>query len=114
MVEHLVGLQAQTPRSPYLALWSRIAGFDPMGLSRALQRRRVVRIALMRSTVHLVSAADALLLRPLIEPVIMREITSATWRPQLAGVDVDLLREHARAILDAEPRTPKQLGLLLS
>ena len=28
MVEHLVGMQAQEPRDPYLALWSRLDGFD--------------------------------------------------------------------------------------
>ena len=28
---HLVGLQAQNPLDPYLALWSRLARFDPDG-----------------------------------------------------------------------------------
>jgi hypothetical protein len=32
MVDRLVGLQAQEPRDPYLALWSRIVDFDPAGL----------------------------------------------------------------------------------
>ncbi len=27
-IEHLVGLQAQNPLDPYLALWSRLDGFD--------------------------------------------------------------------------------------
>ena len=44
-VDHLVGLQAQVPLDPYLALWSRLAGFDPADLARLLLERRVVRIA---------------------------------------------------------------------
>ena len=30
-VAHLVGLQAQQPRDPYVALWSRLRAFDPDG-----------------------------------------------------------------------------------
>jgi hypothetical protein len=109
-VEHLVGLQAQTPRSPYTALWSRLAGFDPTVLSRALRRRHAVRIALMRSTIHLVTARDALLLRPLTVPIVMKELTAPVWRRQLEGVNFDLLAVRAREIVEAEPRTPKELG----
>ena len=36
-VERLVGMQAQTPRSPYTALWSRLRSFDPLSLSRAIE-----------------------------------------------------------------------------
>ena len=112
-IEHLVGLQAQTPRSPYTALWSRLHGFDPMTVSRALRRRRLVRIALMRSTIHLVSAADALLLRPLTLPIVMKELTAPTWARQLVGVDLGLLAVRAREIVEREPRTPKVLGQAL-
>ncbi|NTV53046.1 MAG: winged helix DNA-binding domain-containing protein, partial [Candidatus Firestonebacteria bacterium] len=40
--------------------------FDPRELSALLESRDVVRIALMRSTIHLVTAPDALALRPLM------------------------------------------------
>ena len=39
MVEHLVGLQAQNPRDPYLALWSRLDGLDPHEVGRLLALR---------------------------------------------------------------------------
>lgn len=73
-VERLVGLQAQVPDNPYVALWSRLDGFEPDALSRLLVDRRVVRIAVMRATIHLVSADDSLLLRPLMQPVLDAEL----------------------------------------
>ena len=36
-VEHLVGLQAQAPLAPYVALWSRLAAFDPNVLGAAVE-----------------------------------------------------------------------------
>src|SRR5689334_13058269 len=66
-VEHLVGMQAQTPGGPYLGLHARLAGFDPAALSTRIERRRLVRIALQRSTIHLVSADDCVALRPLVQ-----------------------------------------------
>lgn len=110
----LIGMQAQTPRSPYTALWSRLDGFDPMTLSRAIAARKAVRIAVMRSTIHLVTAADALHLRPLTQPVLMRELTAPRWRDALVGVDLSALAVRARTLLDIQPRTPAQLGAALA
>ena len=42
-MERLCALQAQSPRSPYIALWSRITGFQKEQLTRALEERRVVK-----------------------------------------------------------------------
>ena len=53
MVEHLVGMQAQVPENPYVALWSRLVGFQPAELSDAIEQRRAVRGGLMRGTLHL-------------------------------------------------------------
>jgi hypothetical protein len=110
----LIGMQAQTPRSPYTALWSRLAEFDPMTLSRAIAARKAVRIAVMRSTIHLVTAADAMRLRPLTQPALDRELTATSWRDALTGVDLNDLAEHARQLLDTQPRTPAQLGAALA
>jgi hypothetical protein len=57
-VEHLVGMQAQAPTPPYYGLWTRLTGFRPADLADLITGRQVVRIALMRGTVHLVSFRD--------------------------------------------------------
>lgn len=113
-IERLVGLQAQTPRSPYTALWSRLRDFDPMSLSALLEGRRAVRIALMRSTIHLVSAADALRLRPLMQPAVMRELATPAMRRSLDGLDLDKLADEAARVLREQPLTPARLGTALA
>jgi hypothetical protein len=57
-VERLAGLQAQYTPSPYLTLAARLEGFEREQLTRALERRTVVKSLLMRGTLHLVSAHD--------------------------------------------------------
>src|SRR5215211_3856444 len=59
-VEKLAGLQAQWAPAPYLALWSRLEGFERPSLERALLAGRVVKALLMRATLHLVTAGDYL------------------------------------------------------
>jgi DNA glycosylase AlkZ-like len=113
MVEHLAGLQAQAPFPPYYGLWSRLAGFRPGDLAELLVSRQVVRIALMRSTIHLVSARDCLTFRPLIQPALDRSL-SAIFGKHLAGLDTAALAEAGRALVDAEPRTFGELGGLLA
>lgn len=114
VVEHLVGLQAQAPWPPYYGLWSRIEGFRPDDLARLLLDRSVVRIVVMRGTIHLVSARDCLPLRGAVQPLLERQVRgNTTYRPGLRGVDLDAVTGAARAIVDDEPRTPKQLGMEL-
>ena len=64
MTTHLVGLQAQETLSPYLSLHARLASFDPHAVSRALEERTLVRLLALRGTIHLLTAEDALTLRP--------------------------------------------------
>ena len=95
--EHLVGLQAQLPTSPYIALRARLAGFDPAVMSQAMEDRRAVRIVLMRGTIHLVSIADALVLRPVIQPVLDRELlANRTWARGIEGVDLAKVKAYER------------------
>jgi winged helix DNA-binding protein len=57
-VRRVVALQAQEAASPYIALWNRLAGFDPADLDAAFADRRVVRATLLRITKHAVHADD--------------------------------------------------------
>ncbi|MDO0910593.1 winged helix DNA-binding domain-containing protein [Streptomyces sp. DT2A-34] len=111
-VEHLVGLQAQEVKPPYYALAARLDGFTPEELSGLLADRAAVRIVTMRSTIHLHTADDSLTLRPLVQPARDREINY--FRKGLVGVDLDRLAVLARDLVEAEPRTMKQLREALS
>ncbi|AVH55781.1 MULTISPECIES: winged helix DNA-binding domain-containing protein [Streptomyces] len=110
-VEHLLGLQAQNVKPPYYALAARLAGFDPEALSQLMADREAVRIVTMRSTIHTHTAADALTLRPLVQAARDRELV--TFRKGLTGVDLDRLAAISRELVEAEPRTMKQLGQAL-
>jgi hypothetical protein len=109
-VAHLVGLQAQNPPSPYIALRARLRDFDPMALSEAMERREAVRMVLMRGTIHLVGAGDAAALRPVIQPVLHRELYgNRTWSRGLEGVDLTPVLELGERLVREQPRSLAEL-----
>jgi hypothetical protein len=115
VVEHLVGLQAQSPPDPYVALWTRIDGFGHGDLARLLTTRRAVRVALQRSTIHLVTARDCLALRPVLREVQERNLfVGSPYGRRLAGLDRDALVAAGRALFDERPRTTAEAGALLA
>ncbi|MFE0643043.1 winged helix DNA-binding domain-containing protein [Streptomyces sp. NPDC058877] len=69
-VRRVVGLQAQHPGSPYVALWNRVADFAPEHLDGAVEGFRVVRSTLMRITLHLVHTEDYRAFREGMEPTL--------------------------------------------
>ncbi|MGH3174264.1 MAG: winged helix DNA-binding domain-containing protein [Streptosporangiaceae bacterium] len=103
-IEQLVGLQAQAPFPPYYGLWSRLGGFRPDDLATLITDRSVVRIAVMRGTIHLVSARDCLPLRRLVQPVLDRGLRGSFGK-QLAGVDSAAVAAAGRELVEAEPLT---------
>ena len=65
-VERLGGLQAQEPAAPFVALWSRLDGFDAAELRRAIERGAIVKATLLRGTLHFVTAADWASFQPVV------------------------------------------------
>ena len=109
-VEHLVAMQAQVPRDPYVALWSRLDRFRPGSLAEPIADRRAVRMTLLRGTLHLVTARDALALRPLVQRVVERTLYgSSPLRTAVDGIDVDELLALFRERFEEGPRTRAEL-----
>jgi hypothetical protein len=113
-VAHLCGLQAQEPQEPFTGLWSRLRAFDPTELSALLVERRVVRTHLMRRTVHLVTADDALAWRARHDAM-LRQRVLGVYRRELDGIDLDELAAAGREVMaDGEPRSMAEIGRTLT
>jgi len=112
-IEHLVGMQAQNPFDPYYGLWTRLERFIPDELGAMIGGRQAVRLTLMRGTVHLVTARDCLAIRPVVQPVLDRMLRQTAYGRDTATIDAATLVAAGRAIVEQQPRTLAQLGLLL-
>src|SRR6266508_1340134 len=119
-IERLVGLQAQVPTDPYIALWTRLEGFRADELATLITERRALRMGLMRATVHLVTARDALAMWPVVRSVFERTFQSTrgdvgvpTFTSRLAGVDMKALLRTGRKLVDESPRSAAELRPLL-
>jgi hypothetical protein len=108
VIEHLAGMQAQVPRDPYIALWTRIDGFDPCELERLIAGRKAVRIVVMRGTIHLLTARDCLEFRPLMRPMLAKH--AEKMFETVDGVAREELIAAVRDIVDARPMTYVELS----
>ncbi|HYK98402.1 MAG TPA: winged helix DNA-binding domain-containing protein, partial [Candidatus Acidoferrales bacterium] len=100
-VERLGGLQAQWAPAPYVALWSRVRGFERDQLTRAIDRGALIKATLMRATLHLVSAREY----PAYSFATL-EGRFGAWRPPVGPTLADLKRMHA-SVLRYAARTPR-------
>jgi hypothetical protein len=96
-VERLAGMQAQEPKHPFIGLWSRLEGFSGDALLAALAERTVVRATLMRSTLHLLSAADYVALRLALQPPMGVALRVLGARAE--GLDPDAVVSATRELL---------------
>jgi len=114
-LEHLVGMQSQVPRSPYVGLWARLQDFQADELAALMASRQAVRAPLMRATIHLASARDCLVLWPLMQPVLERNLfTGSPFGRNLKGMDIAALLDVGRELIEEEPRTTAELKRLLT
>jgi hypothetical protein len=113
VVELIFGIQTQVPANHFTALWTRLEGFDAEDFSARIENREFVRMSLQRSTIHTVTARDAVALRPLLQPV-QEKLLQGVYRKELAGLDLDGLAARARALAEESPRTFDELGRALA
>jgi hypothetical protein len=106
-------MQAQGPNSPYVGLWTRLEGFHQDELADLINRRRAVRLGLMRNTIHLVTARDALGQRPLYQSLFDRAWQTSHFARNLAGIDIRAVIAMANELMEEKPRTFSELGSLL-
>ncbi|MFF8683445.1 winged helix DNA-binding domain-containing protein [Streptomyces sp. NPDC015237] len=105
-VRRVCAVQAQSPASPYLALWNRVRDFAPEDLDAAFAERRIVKASLMRITLHAVHAEDyapfraAMLSTLRASRLYDRRFTSTSLTP----ADADSVLPELAGFLDT-PRT---------
>ena len=100
-VERLACLQGQWAPSPYVALWSRLSGFERSDLTRPIDRGEIVKATLMRATLHLVSAREY----PAYSLATM-EGRFGAWRPPGGPALADLDKLH-RSVMTFAAKTPR-------
>ncbi len=110
MVHHLVGLQAQENLPPYLSLAARLDDFDPYVVSRGLEERSLVRMTVMRGTIHLLTVDDALSLRQWTQPVQDRERKGSQNTRAAIHLDTDEVNAAVSEVLRDGPLPMKALG----
>jgi hypothetical protein len=110
VVERIGGIQNQYAPSGYIALWTRVQGFEREQLTRALERRALIQGTLLRWTIHLVSRRDYWPWAEAIrEP--RRDWQLRTWPQQAAHREA--ANQELRAALRDGPRHRSELVELL-
>ncbi len=104
VVARLIGVQAQQARPPFVALWTRMNECDRAGLAALIHRRQLVRATAMRSTLHLMTAADYLAFRGVLQPALSAGMKSIL-RDRGEAFDLAAVVETARRVFAAAPRT---------
>jgi len=114
-VRRLVALQAQEPASPFVALWSRLEGFDPDDLAAAFRTYAVVKAPLMRITLHAVAAEDRAPFHRAMTPT-LRAARLHDRRFRASGLtvaDADALVPHVLAFA-RRPRSRQEIEAALA
>ncbi len=97
----LAGMQSQIPNPPYIGLWTRLRRFEKSHLTAALNAREIARAPWLRSTLHLVAAADHQRFQAVIQPALARGLRSF-FGARAKGLDIERLVAIAKPCLEAE------------
>jgi len=104
VLEHLVGMQAQSSSAPYVGLWTRVRGFKREDMSDLIRERVIVKATLMRGTLHAFTAADYLRFRHTLQSVLDNALESIT-KARDKQFDPDTVLAEGREFLSQEPRS---------
>jgi hypothetical protein len=113
-IQRLAGMQAQAPLAPYVGLWTRLQAFSAEELADLFRRRMVVRATMMRVTVHLVSARDALAWRPVLQRVVEGGWRGSQWSKQIGSATGPEVLRAARELLDGQALGRTAIGNVLA
>lgn len=114
VIERLAGMQSQEPNPPYIGLWTRLEDFQISELVNLLTARQAVRMTVMRGTIHLLTARDALTIRPVLQAWMdLQPSRIASTRSGIAKIDLEALRMLGHQLLIEEPCTIRELGTRL-
>ncbi len=86
-VEQILALQAQVPRPPHVALWSRLHKFEREQLFKPLSARTLVRGTMMRGTLHIMSARDFLAFRMTLQPSLTAGMMSVIGKGPIPSIE---------------------------
>lgn len=113
-VQRLVVLQAQNPPSPYVALWNRLAGFDPAELDTAFAAGTVVKSKVVRMTLHAHLPSEYEAFRNAVQPSFRANGLNDRFRASgLTADDVDELFAKLLPFV-AVPRTSEEIKAWLA
>lgn len=76
LLEAVAGLNAQTPRGPLVGIWARTGTGDAVTLDELCRTFQVVKVNVMRGTVHLLTARQYWAWRPALRGVLQRNVAS--------------------------------------
>lgn len=106
-IERLFAIQAQWPKPPFVALFSRLQAFEREDLSRQVRKNAIVRGTAWRSTIFVMTAKDYAAFRATIQPSLERGIKSMVAK-HVPVEDHDRVVEIGRAFF-SEPHTFEEL-----
>jgi hypothetical protein len=105
----LAGMQSQIPNPPYIGLWTRLKVFQRDDLTRLMEEKRVVRAAMMRATLHLVTEKDHNRFRAALQPALEKAHRSFNGKAATEAIDNDKLVSLAKPFIEEKPRTTGEL-----
>jgi hypothetical protein len=109
-VERLAGMQAQHSPSPYIGLWSRLAGFEREHLEAALAADLVVKVTVNRGTLHLVTTERL----PCFRLATGSTYYEANFRQlRELGADLDAIRARVVDAVRERPYTRPEIAQLV-